>query len=95
MTGWQSATPGLVVWREDSPANNPCGHSYPDDQEFWSVWHEPRHCGSPLMGYPDPESIMRAAEALGDYGDWTVPRWPDDAPRRPIEILDDLDARGL
>jgi hypothetical protein len=74
MTGWQSATPGLVVWREDSPANNSCGWDYPDGQEFWSIWHEPAQRGSAFMGLGDPESAMRQAEDLGNERDWTKPR---------------------
>ena len=87
MTGWQSATPGLVVWQENSTQNDPHPQDdyYPKDQEFWSLWHQPSNTGI-LMGFADPESAMRDAADLGRNRRTLTPqhdRQPRDQRARP------------
>jgi hypothetical protein len=54
--GWQSATPGLVVFH-DGPSNNPCG-SHPDDEQ-WHIWST--HGNHETLHRADRAAVVRAA----------------------------------
>ena len=90
MSGYQTATPGLVVFR-DGPGSVDCGvHSLAEE---WNIWHlaDP---GVVVGGFDAPEAAMHCAEQLGR--DWE-PRWPIDHHRdwRPPDPLALDLARGI
>lgn len=73
MSGYRTATPGLVVFR-DGPGSGDCGFHAPDDE--WNIWHlaEP---GVVVGGFDTPEAAMHCAGQLGRFRD-REPRWPID-----------------
>jgi hypothetical protein len=65
LTGWQTTTPGLVVFSA-GPDNHPCGIVADD----WVIF---THDGAvaDFEPNPDPETAMRRAADLGGRRDWT------------------------
>lgn len=91
VTGWQTATPGLAVFRNAGP-NVPCSpDGDADDPAYggWLVWNTTsRHM---VMGAGDPEAAMFYADRLGRYRNWETA--PDVS--TPLgEMLDDMARRG-